>query len=405
MREKLIIPNFLAVLLLGVGSLLFLRESLRKDAKEQLKEKMTIVSDLFIRSEGLHGYELLTSVRTEALSRQMVQVFAPVTVDAEAGLPEADVDTRVRQAWFVKASEAIHGYVSNWQQAGRDLPDLVLLTDRAGVVVSRNITPNACPTGVDVSKAIPIVARALDGEASFAVWSVEDSPFSPQKMEKSFCQLMNTGLMEIAAAPVWYGEDIGGVLLIGFEISNGAASSHAEKLGLDIAVLKNGKVYSSSLQTDTARQSLERKLAESGVKSRISSTVERLMISDVFEISVEGESFFAIALPNVHAARKDKVVTIILGSHDAACAYLSVVGVIFVFMGISLLVVFVSGSVLANHFMKPVMQLEEGVLKVINGDVGHRFDIKSSELGGLGYRINQMIGSLVGEDEDGDDDE
>jgi len=47
-----------------------------------------------------------------------------------------------------------------------------------------------------------------------------------------------------------------------------------------------------------------------------------------------------------------------------------------------------------------VVQIEEGLLKVINGEFEYRFDVKSAEVGGLGYRINQLISVLTGEDEE-----
>ena len=69
-------------------------------------------------------------------------------------------------------------------------------------------------------------------------------------------------------------------------------------------------------------------------------------------------------------------------------------------MIVVLLIVLVIGMLLTNHFLKPVMEIEEGILKVINGEFQYRFDVKSSEVGGLSFRINQMIGALTGEEEE-----
>jgi hypothetical protein len=403
MRGKIILPNFIAVLLLGIGTFLFLRVNLREKAKKSLKEQMTIISSLFVRSEALHGFELLSSVRKEALSKKMVQVFEPMEIALEEGLSKEETDAKVRQKWFGKAGMAIRQYNADWQKERNERPDLVLLTDRTGVVIARNITPNACPTGYKLSKSLDVVDRALDGEASYAIWSVDDSPFSSEKPNKQFCQLMNAGLLELAAAPVWYGDDIAGVLVIGFELSNGTAQKHAKRLGLDVAVLKGGDVYSSSFQTETARQSLEQQLDSPEVVSQIENTLKKRVNSDVFEISVEGAPYFALLLPSAHAEAKDRVATLVMGSQDEATSDLNVLSSILIFMVIVLLIVFVTGVMLANHFMKPIMAIEEGILKVINGEFSYRFDVESSEVGGLSYRINQMIGALQGEEEESDE--
>lgn len=405
MRGKIILPNFIAMLLLGVGTFFFLRADLYNKAKLALRERMRTTSSLFVRSETLHGFELLNSVRKEALSKSLVQAFAPVEVAQEngEGLSKADLDVKVRQAWFSNCSRAIKDYTKRWRESHNERPDLVLLTDRTGVVIARNVTPNACPSGHKITGAMNIVDRALDGEASYAIWSVDDSPFSSKKREKDFCQLMNTGLLELAAAPVWYGDDIAGTLVIGFEVSNGTAKKHSTLLGFDVAVLKAGEVYSSSFDTDTARQSLEKQLKSSSVRKIIDESMKEQSPSQVFEISVEGDPYLAISLPNVHAEKNDRVTTLIMGSQKKATADLSSLSSILIFTAIGLLVIFIAGVLLSNHFMKPIMAIEEGILKVINGEYNYRFDVKSSEVGGLSYRINQMIGALMGEEEDTDD--
>ena len=407
MRGKIILPNFIVMLVLGVGTYFFLRADLYDKVNLSLQKRMKTVSSLFVRSETLRGFELLNNVRKEALSKSMVQAFAPVQISQESSSGEtskAEIDAKLRQEWFAKCSLAIKSYTKEWSKTHNERPDLVLLTDRSGVVIARNVTPNACPSGHKVTGAMGVVDRALDGEASYSIWSVDDSPFSSKKRSKESCQLMNTGLLELAAAPVWYGDDIAGALVMGFEVSNGAARNNSKMLGLDVAVLKSGGVYSSSFETDTARQSLEKQLKSPAVSKVITESLAKQVPSGIFEILVEGQPYYAISLPNVHADKKDGVTTLIMGSQRAATADLSSLLSILIFMAGGLLVVFIVGILLSNHFMRPIVAIEEGILKVINGEYNYRFDVKSSEVGGLSYRINQMIGVLLGEDEESDDD-
>ncbi len=402
MRAKIILPNFIAVLLLGVASYFYLDTHLRERARSDLMQRVQSTSGLFARSEALRGFDLLNDVRTEAMSRNMVETFAPVSVEPIEGETQEQMDKRIHTAWFKKCVRSVELYSSLWQEKQGKRPDLVVVTDRKGTAIARNITPNACPVGHPIGKAMPVVNRALDGEAAYIVWSTDDSPFSAKKRDDKFCQLMNSGLMELAAAPIWYGDDIAGSLVLGFEISNGNAKKNAEMLGLQVAVLKGKEVLATSLATDKARQSLEKELVRADVAQKISDTARSGSRSTIFEIEVEGESFLAQAVPVPTASKEHLVTNLIMGSIDSATEGLGALRVIPVLTLVGLLLVFIVGMVLSYHFMKPIMAIEEGILKVINGEIHYRFDVKSSEVGGLSYRINQMIGALTGEDEDSD---
>lgn len=403
MRAKIILPNLLLVFVLGTASFFFLRRDLGGKAEESLRSRLDTVSALFARSESLRGYELLADLSRAAMAKDIVNAFEPFDLPAQEGRAQSEIDAEVRQTWFKKCSAAIRRYLN--LAGDKKRPDLVVLTDRAGVAVARNITPNACPTGFKLGQGMSVVERALDGEAAFSVWSVEDSPFNSKKPDAKFCQLMNAGLLQLAAAPIWIGDDIVGTMVLGFELSNGTAKEHAEVMKVDVALVKGGHVYSSSFETDKARGNLEAQLKSPSVSKMVDEALKTGRRSDFFEITVEGEPYSAVAVPVANADVKDRVVTLLMGSKTKAKQGLRSLSAILYFMGFSLIAIFVAGMMLSAHFLKPVMEIEEGILKVINGDYNYRFDIKSSEVGGLSYRINQLIGVLTGEDEDSSDEE
>lgn len=405
MRAKIILPNFIAVLILGLGGYFYLRGDLVSKTKEKLNRRINVSSVLYERSEALHGFELLNDVRTQAMSKDIVEAFAPVEIQPDENEAKEETDKKLRAAWFKKCVTAVEVYTELWMEKAEKRPELIFLTDRNGVVIARNITPNACPAGYNVSKAMPVVSRALDGQATYAIWSIDDSPFSSKSSGTNSCQLTNTRLLELAASPVWYGDDIAGALVLGFEISNGTAQKKSEMIDLDLAVLASGDVYSSSFVTDTARQSLEQEMKRPEVDKKIKDAIASQRSSDVFEITVEREPYLAIVSPVTSAEKKDGVVTLIMGSMDDATSDLGSLNVVLVIMLVALLVVFVAGLMLTNHFLRPVMAIEEGLLKVINGEFNYRFDVKSSEVGGLSYRINQLIGVLTGEEEEDESEE
>ena len=49
--------------------------------------------------------------------------------------------------------------------------------------------------------------------------------------------------------------------------------------------------------------------------------------------------------------------------------------------------------------------LEEGLLAILNGQSDKRFELEHAELGGLGFRIDQLLNQLMGVEEDTTDDE
>ena len=75
---------------------------------------------------------------------------------------------------------------------------------------------------------------------------------------------------------------------------------------------------------------------------------------------------------------------------------------IWVFTGIAFLLAIVAALVLARSFLRPITLIEDGLLRIMNGDWTHRFDVRSAEVGGLSYRINQLMAALLGDEEEGE---
>ena len=212
MRTKIILPNLLAVLVIGLGSFFYLQENLSNKAIDQMRQLMGLRSLLYLRSEGLRGFEILSDVRAYAMSKQVVEVFDPV--ERLKDEPDDAYDKRILQVLFAKAVGAVESYSDRWaKKGGGKRPEIVFITDRNGVVIARNITPNACPAGRNVAM-LPAMARALDSQAMYGIWSVDDSPFGTKNPAPNSCQLKNTGLLELAAAPIWHGEDVAGALVV-----------------------------------------------------------------------------------------------------------------------------------------------------------------------------------------------
>ena len=60
---------------------------------------------------------------------------------------------------------------------------------------------------------------------------------------------------------------------------------------------------------------------------------------------------------------------------------------------------------MGNYFTRPVSELEDGLLAVINGRTDMRFQIEHPDLGGLVFRINSLLNQLMGVPEDTTDED
>src|SRR5262249_32150330 len=87
--------------------------------------------------------------------------------------------------------------------------------------------------------------------------------------------------------------------------------------------------------------------------------------------------------------------------HLAAPAILS--GLVWPALGatvIGLLLVIAGAWLLDNYISRPISELEDGLLAIMNGRTDRRFEIEHAELGGLVFRLNSLLNQLFGVQED-----
>jgi hypothetical protein len=72
-------------------------------------------------------------------------------------------------------------------------------------------------------------------------------------------------------------------------------------------------------------------------------------------------------------------------------------------LAIGLVLVILGGVLLGNYVTRPINMLEEGLLGILNGQTDKRFELEHAELGGLAFRIDQLLNQLMGVEEDTSD--
>jgi len=78
---------------------------------------------------------------------------------------------------------------------------------------------------------------------------------------------------------------------------------------------------------------------------------------------------------------------------------------IFGVVALGAILVAIGGILLGNYISKPVEELEEGLLQILNGRTDLRFEIEHAVMGGVVFRINTLLNQLMGVTEDDTDDE
>ncbi|MDX2051114.1 MAG: MXAN_5187 C-terminal domain-containing protein [Polyangiaceae bacterium] len=72
---------------------------------------------------------------------------------------------------------------------------------------------------------------------------------------------------------------------------------------------------------------------------------------------------------------------------------------------LGLVLVVAGGFLLGNYISRPISELEDGLLAIMNGNSDLRFQIEHAELGGLVFRINSLLNTLMGVAEDDTDEQ
>jgi hypothetical protein len=296
------------------------------------------------------------------------------------------MDSRRTRAY--DAAEGTAAWLADPARGGRGGPDIVVVVDETGKALARNGARNVM-FGQALSAQIPALATALtQGRPVHDVWTEEQ--------EKK--------MLEIAVAPIrGDGGAILGALVAGYDISNGVAGRAGAMLDRDIAFLVEGKVYSSSLEGDGMRD-LRGYLFGPAAASTNAVLGGQNSQSQLWRATLAGQDYSGITA-RLPMTPSHPVGFAVLGNRSAQLGILSVVNVILILTALGSVLVILYGFMIGSTIMGPIEEIEEGVLAVINGRSDLRLEIESPELGGLAFRINQLLNVMTGTEEQSEDEQ
>lgn len=376
MRLKIIAGNLVAVLLLGLVSYAVVGSDLRQEVSAKLLAQIGNDQVLLDRSLQLSAVEFVNRVKQRAGDSDVRNVFA--ALDEEGRRTRAYESAERSSTWFADPARGLRGR-----------PHLVVITDDSGKVLARDADRNRM-YGSRLDTELPAIRQTLaDGEPRHDIWKKDDEG----------------KLLEIAVAPIRGDQgQITGTLAVGYDLSNGLAREEGKRLGgRDVAFLVDDKVYSSSLGNETLAKQLRAYLfgeAKQTTEAALSGRVSTPWVARL------GESDLAGVLAPLQSARSTRVAYAVIadrseGAKKAAEPTKIILALTLVFS----LVVLAYGFMVGNTIVRPIEEIEEGVLAVINGNTEVRLDTSNPDLGGLAYRINQLLNVFTGVQEAASEDE
>jgi hypothetical protein len=375
MRLKIIAGNLVAVLLLGLVSYAVVSGDLKQQLAGRVLAQIGNDQVLLDRSLRLSGLEFVNLVKQRASDADVLAVFGAL-------------DEPGRRTRAFDAAERTAAWMGDPARGARGNPDIVVITDDSGKVLSRNSDRNRM-YGTKLDAALPAVRSALqDGDARHDVWTKADEG-----------KLLELGMAAIRGA----GGQVVGVLLVGYDLSNGLASSEGKRLGgRDVAFIVDDKVYSSSAPDQLAK---DLRAYLFGPAKAATDAAKAGQVSSTWVASLDGHEYAGVLAP-MPGASSAKVAYAVLNSRTGAASVVSdATKIILALTLVFSLVVIAYGFMLGNSIVRPIEEIEEGVLAVINGNTELRLETSNPELGGLAYRINQLLNVFTGVSESMDDDD
>jgi hypothetical protein len=267
-------------------------------------------------------------------------------------------------------------------------PALIALVDTNGVVLGRN--NSTLMRGEDLTKAYPSLKTAL--EAGTPISDVWVSKQRNEQLLASFVPVRGDD-----------GKVVGGVVfgssLNDERLTNASDKTSGHALLLAVKGDKGLEVVAKSSKADAAMLAVAQKPPASEVMEKALTAVEDRDIPGF----PAGFTAKGRALEGYGDGKRAVVVAVVAPAASGTSLSLLWPALGAAVLGIVLVVL--SGFLLDAYISRPVAEIEDGLLAIMNGQTNRRFEIVHAELGGLVFRLNSLLNQLFGVAEDDTDEE
>ncbi len=371
MRIKIIAVNALIVVMVGLLSFMLVRSSVA--AATSNKDQLTAGAQGDVN--GAAGWVQLNGLRAE---RWLAAISSgPTTVDA---LTKATASARGDAA--TRACDELVSRMKNAPLFERNVPTLVALVDTNGRIVGRN--NSNLSRGDDIGAMYAGLKSSLTtGQSGSDVWYEHDRY-----------------LASYAAVRDEQGRLIG-ALVIGRPLDDTLSRVSEATAGRPLVlVVPKGDGFEVVAHSAQSAPQLD-----DSVNKTAKDTLQNALSHGQTDVVRDGDLLVAVApLPGFEDGKRALLVAAAPASLIAdpeGLALMSTLGP----LAMGLVLVIVGGWLLGNYITRPINMLEEGLLAILNGQADKRFELDHAELGGLAFRIDQLLNQLMGVEEDTTDDE
>ncbi len=360
MRLKIIVVNALIMAVVGVLGFVLCRAAIVSVASNRnalLPEATHDVQGAAARFE-LDGLEAERWLAVKVEDPGFADIF-------DVGSPQARGDAATARA------DKVFGEMRVQPAFSRGIPTLVAIVDAAGRLVGRNAS--TMQRGEDLAVRYPALKASLaSGVAASELWLDKD------RFLASFVSIRKAGKvlgLLIAARPL--NDEL---TRVSDAITGG---------GLGIAVVSGDNVNLVADLGDVLKGT-----SSAEVKPLVTSALQNGQAS----VAPFTSSYVAVAPLRLIGDGRAAIVSarsLSLVSDPSALAWPALASA-----GVGLFLVVIAGWLLGGYISTPIGQLEEGLLAVLNGQNDLRFQMQHAEVGGLAFRIDQLLNELMGVDED-----
>lgn len=372
MRNKIIAVNAVIVLIVGLLSWVLMRQAVTSAASntgQLLGEAKHDVQGAAARLQ-LDALRAERWLMTKASDPSTTDVFSRSTDNARKEAATALCDRLLSDA---RGNAAFEGTV----------PAVAMLLDASGRMLGRN--GSNLNSGRDVAGDYPLLKDAIaKAHTGSDIWANKDK-------QDNFLA---------SYAPVRGPEGVLGVVVLGTTLTDELSHVSDATTGRALDLVMP--------QADTfaivAQSSAQSAVLNDAIGGAAKDSIQRVINGGHADVIPTSDTMIASASLDVLGDGKRAALVAAAPSSLIENAAAMATPLLFV-MGLGVVLVIAGGWMLGNYITRPINMLEEGLLAILNGQQDKRFELDHPELGGLAFRIDQLLNQLMGIEEDTTDEQ
>lgn len=375
MRTKIIAVNAVIVLLVGLLMFVLVRATLGSAASNPVQLTADAKHDARAAAARLQ----LDGLRTETWLAGKASETATLEALAKAS-PQARGEAATSRC------DAIQAAAKGTPAFGGAVPSLVAIVDAQGKIVGRNGTPLGREE--DLASAYEGLKGALaSGQSGSDVWA---NAARNDQFLASYAPVRNEQGAVVGAVVAGF--------TLADELSRVSDATTGRALKLVTLQGENLQIVAHSASPNSeAVSAAVNGPAKETVKGALSAgRVGAERVGDTIVAASVIEGFGDGKRAAVVSARPASLIDNVNGLLLPVIAGVTVLG---------LVLVVACGWLLGSYITRPINVLEEGLLAILNGQADKRFQLDHPDLGGLAFRIDQLLNQLMGIEEDNTDEE